>query len=425
MKYSVLIPTKQGMPYLGFAVRSVLEATFDELELIVSVEKEESEAVSFLSNISDQRLRIVNPPADLSMMEHWDWVQLQARGCWQMFLGQDDALQGGYIHVMEDLTEIASQNDLRCISSARAYLNWPGSAFATGDVGNFERILREKVEVRNFVKDCKKSLRGDFPYFHLPQMYTTSMFEKSLLDNLRRLQGGRLLTCHPQDANLVAVACSQETQYLQSYIPFGWVGSSKKSAGLAISRSSTQLGTLSADELMLAETYKKSIGQSDYVYPNWAGNFSLAEPRVYLWQALLQTSPLQPKQFLDFLNSTRFLTWFFARLSLAFSGSGHRESKLHELDVIISESRVSARLVRLTRPAAWLIDSARELLFRISNRLRRLQGSRKNIAQDYLRETGLLADCENSNLPLNIIPSLPQFEGEPLGDSCRNHPTEK
>lgn len=292
MRFSVIVPVKNGMPYLVFAVRSVLRSNAGDFELIVSVEDRDEDAVEFLGQIDDSRLRIIHPPPGLSMSEHWDWAQESATGDWQMFLGQDDGVQDYFFELAGIMAGLADSRGIRTVASSRAYIHWPGASSHPNPLGQIERVVVERIEERSLLKDARRALFGTMSYNQLPQMYTTSLFAKSLLDEVRFLQGGRLITTHPQDACLAANAVSREHTYLKSMVPLGWVGTSPKSAGASISAPWTQRAT-SAEQDSLAQSYLSSVDQSPNEYPHWAGDFSLGISRIYFWQAVRRAARLR------------------------------------------------------------------------------------------------------------------------------------
>ena len=98
-------------------------------------------------------------------------------------------------------------------------------------------------------------------------MYTTSLFHRSLIEEAQKLQEGKLIITHPQDANLAAIVCILEKEYLFSYTPLGWVGTSPKSAGLAISHNSSP---------ELRAIYLDKIQKSKLLCHPLAGDFRLA-----------------------------------------------------------------------------------------------------------------------------------------------------
>ena len=339
MKYSIMIPSKNGMPYLRFAVNSVLSQSYTDFELIVSVAEEEHEAVDFLKSVADLRLVTVHPLPGLSMTEHWDWVQYAARGEWQIFVGQDDGLQAGFFDLADELVSLAALHRTRVIASSRAYLHWPGSVFDRDGRGVVVRRVKNVAQIRSLQKDTLAALIGGKRYLELPQMYTTSLFHVSVITECRAAQGGDFLTCHPQDANLAALANGCEDRYLLSGVPLGWVGSSKKSAGLALSSLRGKKQVVGEGEQLLARSYLKSVDQSRHAYPAWAGDFSLGNLRIYLWQALRLTKQLQNRDFAERLESPTFITLLLAKCRTE-APKGHRGSLSEGLRLIAERNGV-------------------------------------------------------------------------------------
>jgi hypothetical protein len=286
LKYSIVLPVYNGLPYLETAVSSVLSSSRNDFELIVSDDHSSDGSLEYLKSIKDSRLKLLRAPARLSMAEHWEWALSHSMGSWVMFLGQDDALQGYFFEHADALTAKAVSNSLRVIAARRSYIFWPGCEadfpqrvqyFAT----NINYVRRTRV-------DCFSSLFLGKKYHELPQMYTNSLFHMSLIQEAKLLQDGRVFTCHPQDANLAALAILLERKYLRSEVPLGWVGTSPSSAGLAIAKGGAPDNERTGGvNRRLAEDYSQSIVKSNFQYPKFAGEFLLANEGIYLWQALV------------------------------------------------------------------------------------------------------------------------------------------
>ncbi len=364
VKYSLLIPSKGGMPYLEFAVNSVLQHHYADFELLVSVATDEADALSYLSEISDTRLRLLHPPLGLSMAEHWDWLQLSAQGQWQMYLGQDDGVQGDFFDTAETLVTFAEELGIKAIASRRAYLHWPGSYFDRTGEGSVERRSRYRVHVETFGKATLSALTGPTTYFNLPQMYTTSLFHASIIDRCRAAQGGNLLTCHPQDANLAALANAFERRYLFSEVPLGWVGSSTKSAGLALYRVAQPSEKISSVEANLARKYIESVGRSKHQYPDWAGEFSLGSPKIYFWQALLMTRAIQDQALVEKLSRPGFIAHLLAAAAAETMGK-HRQAFLIDISSMAKINGVHLGIAQNLLVYRYLIErfSGRSLKF--------------------------------------------------------------
>lgn len=292
-KYSIIIPARNGGAYLPTCLKTILEQDYSDYELILSDDHSTDDTKSFLKTLKHPNLRVVEPPEGLSMTEHWEWALSQASGQWLIFVGQDDGLQSYFFRLADQLTDMADRKGLRSIMSNRAYHFWKGCEFIYGDVALNYRAAR-RFCVRDFRWQTLKVLTGAIEYFELPEMYTTALFHRSLLADAQARQG-RVFTAHPQDANLAAIACSLEKKYLHSAIPLGWVGTSPRSAGMAVSATGVEkVGKKDREDLeRLKVEYKEKVLKSKLPYHPLAGDFTYGSMILYFWQALLQTAALR------------------------------------------------------------------------------------------------------------------------------------
>lgn len=293
-KYSIVIPARNGGAFLPACLETILGQDYEDYEILVSDDHSSDDSWSLLESMVHPKLRIVRPPEGLSMTEHWEWALAQARGRWLVFVGQDDGLQSYFFQLADLLTAQAERRRLRSIMSERAYYFWSGCEFLYGSAWlDFKATPR--VEVMDFRIEAMKVLVGAKEYFELPQMYTTSLFHRDLIQEAKSLQEGLLFTAHPQDANLAAIACSLERRFLLSAIPLGWVGTSARSAGMAVSAASVeQAPGADREELdKLKSEYQDRIKRSALPYHHLAGPFAFGSMILYFWQALCQTSRLR------------------------------------------------------------------------------------------------------------------------------------
>jgi hypothetical protein len=306
-KYSIVIPARNGGAFLPACLETILEQDYDDYEVVVSDDHSSDDSWSLLEAMDHPRLRLVRPPEGLSMAEHWEWALAQARGRWMVFVGQDDGLQSYFFRLADLLTARAERSGLRSIMSERAYYFWSGCEFLYGSAW-LDFKATPVVETRDFRVEAVKVLVGAKEYFELPQMYTTSLFHRDLVREAKSLQEGLLFTAHPQDANLAAIACSLERGYLRSSLPLGWVGTSARSAGMAVSATSVKApdGSARQDLESLNQEYQGRIGRSAFAYHPLAGPFAFGSMILYFWQALCQTSRLRKPWVTELLLSRPF-----------------------------------------------------------------------------------------------------------------------
>jgi glycosyltransferase involved in cell wall biosynthesis len=348
-KYSIIIPSKNGMPYLKYAVRSVLSNDFSNLELLVSLDDTGDGSKDFLLEISDPRLRVIVPEAKLSMSEHWDFAQSHACGQWQMFLGQDDMLMSGFSDSFEYLTDFASKSNLGLVVARRAYVCWP--PLRDKSLKALQYWKTNELSIRSSLEFVAKALLTDISYHAGPQMYTTTLVYKSVLDSIRSINDGRLILGHPQDAFLAGTLLKECPQFVFSGQPFSWVGTSSKSAGLAISK------LAKGENNQFAADYVSSVSESRNIPYSSGADFRHGVNSRYFFDALEKVWP-------ELLNSPPFnKTFFKVRVDaqiLALSPS-RRELHLNPKSLMSSPQNFFAKKLL----ASWLVALyfARKILY--------------------------------------------------------------
>ena len=82
--FTVVIPTRNRPNLVPTAVQSVLEQDFGEFELIISDNSDPERAGDtrevLAGALDDPRVRYVQPPRTMSMVDHWEWAVRQATG---------------------------------------------------------------------------------------------------------------------------------------------------------------------------------------------------------------------------------------------------------------------------------------------------------------------------------------------------------
>jgi glycosyltransferase involved in cell wall biosynthesis len=321
-KYSIIIPSRNGLKYLPFCIETIINQNYANYELIISDDHSEDGTKYYLTTLKHKNIIILEPPVSLSMSEHWEWALSYSKGEWIIFVGQDDGLQSYFFKLADKLTNIAKEKNIRTIMSERAYFFWPGCEFLYGDRA-IRYCAQNRVKLHNCFLESLKVLFGIQTYFELPEMYTTSLFNRDLIDEVKAKQQGKVIVTHPQDANLAAIACSLEKYYLKSSIPLGWVGSSPKSAGFAIS--TFNLNKVSTDDISkmkpLKNEYENKIKNSVLSYLQVAGDFAFENYTIYYWQAILHTQCLRKPIPNKFYNSglLKFIMFIHIYLEVKYS----------------------------------------------------------------------------------------------------------
>lgn len=92
---SLLIPVKNGMPYLEEAIASALHQWTPEMEVIVRDNCSTDGTLAFLDSLHDPRIRVVHAPEPVSAGTNWTAVCELATGRYTKLLCADDTLLPG------------------------------------------------------------------------------------------------------------------------------------------------------------------------------------------------------------------------------------------------------------------------------------------------------------------------------------------
>src|SRR4029078_349231 len=91
---SILIPTYDYGRYLPEAIESVLEQDYPNFEVLISDDASRDDSAKVIARYAakDPRIRAHIQPANLGMVENWNWCLREARGEYIKFLFGDDKL---------------------------------------------------------------------------------------------------------------------------------------------------------------------------------------------------------------------------------------------------------------------------------------------------------------------------------------------
>src|SRR5262249_24809581 len=180
-KFSIVIPTRNGAPYVFGALKSILRQSYQSCEVVVSVNHSADETMSQVRSIDDPRLRVVVPPAPLSMTLHYEWCLKQARGEWITILGDDDGLMPYFFDEITPLIKKCSRMNVDAILSRRAYFFWPGCEEVYVD-GVIYYEAERKQRLVSSVGNMALLFLGLKEYSDLPHIYTNEIVRRALID---------------------------------------------------------------------------------------------------------------------------------------------------------------------------------------------------------------------------------------------------
>jgi hypothetical protein len=100
MTFSALLPTRNRLEYLRFAVESVLRQDDPDWELVISDNDSEDDIAGYAASLGDDRVRYVRTDSFVPVTENWNNALRHSTGDYFVMLGDDDALLPGYFTAM-------------------------------------------------------------------------------------------------------------------------------------------------------------------------------------------------------------------------------------------------------------------------------------------------------------------------------------
>ncbi len=103
IKYSIILPVKNGGLHIKECVDSILKQTYKDFELLVLDNASTDNTLNYLQNIKDNRLKIFPSEKDLGIVENWGRIKDLNKGIFITLIGHDDILLPNYLTEMDRL----------------------------------------------------------------------------------------------------------------------------------------------------------------------------------------------------------------------------------------------------------------------------------------------------------------------------------
>ena len=105
MKYSIILPVRNGGHYVKECVASVLTQTFTDFDFIILDNCSTDETLEWLNSINDNRIRIIPSKTPLSIEENWGRITRVDKNEFITLIGHDDLLYPDFLENINKLIE--------------------------------------------------------------------------------------------------------------------------------------------------------------------------------------------------------------------------------------------------------------------------------------------------------------------------------
>lgn len=111
MKFSVLLPTRNRLDLLKYAVETVRRQDYDDWEIIVSDNFSEEDIAGYLQSLNDCRIKYFRTESFVPVTDNWNNALDKCTGDYVIMLGDDDGLMKGYFSKTKGMIEKFQQPD--------------------------------------------------------------------------------------------------------------------------------------------------------------------------------------------------------------------------------------------------------------------------------------------------------------------------
>jgi glycosyltransferase involved in cell wall biosynthesis len=123
MKFSVLLPTRNRLDLLQYAVETVRRQDHDDWEIIVSDNCSDDDVGGYVASVGDPRIRCFRTERFVPVTENWNNALVRATGDWVVMLGDDDGLLRGYFTTLR--REIERRPDAELVYTSALLYAYP------------------------------------------------------------------------------------------------------------------------------------------------------------------------------------------------------------------------------------------------------------------------------------------------------------
>ena len=181
MKFSVLLPTRNGAKYLKTCIQSILNQSYDDMELIVFDNANTDGSGLVIESFSnDNRMKHYKSQTVVSVTENWNNALNKSSGDYVLMIGDDDFLLPGFFKKLELIIERNNEPD--GITFNGYSFVYPGvikdskTSFYSDPHFQYEEYLdREKLLPNYFLKSIVESMfsfRPRVPLNALPHLWS-------------------------------------------------------------------------------------------------------------------------------------------------------------------------------------------------------------------------------------------------------------
>ncbi len=230
--FTVIIPTKDRSKYLYHTLRTCIEQSYPNLEIIVADDASTDDTVNMVNKLAqfDSRIKLVARKERVGMRDNFEMVLEQVRPGYVIALGGDDGLIPEGIKAMY---KILKDRKTELLTWCPSVYEYPSESNPKGQFSIYHRNKGIKVIDSNTYLERQTINFNYVNDIECPMFYVKGVVSTKLIDRVKsRSNDGRFYSCPTPDGYSGIVLAGEVSDYIFSGESFSIYGVSPSSQGL-------------------------------------------------------------------------------------------------------------------------------------------------------------------------------------------------
>ena len=230
--FTVIIPTKDRSKYLYHTLRTCIEQSYPNLEIIVADDASNDDTVDMVTKFaqSDARIKLVARKERVGMRDNFEMALEQVRPGFVIALGGDDGLIPEGINGMYKILE---ETKTELLTWCPSVFEYPSESNPKGQFSIYHRNKGIKIIDSNTYLERQTINFNYVSDIESPMFYVKGVVSTKLIDRVKsRSKDGRFYSCPTPDGYSGIVLAGEVSHYVFTGESFSIYGVSPSSQGL-------------------------------------------------------------------------------------------------------------------------------------------------------------------------------------------------
>lgn len=153
VKVSVCIPAYRGEKYIREAIKSVLDQSFQDFEIIIADDQSPDDTVGAIKEFNDPRIKFFQNEKNLGLIANWNKTLSLATGKYIKILPDDDLLYRDCLKIQVDILEADVNKEIAMVCGRKNVINNKGTVL-------FSRGFSSKRELVSGFEAINRTIRS-------------------------------------------------------------------------------------------------------------------------------------------------------------------------------------------------------------------------------------------------------------------------